>query len=726
MLFAAMLVVGRGLRAAAPGRELRRPAAITMESMRRSRAFMILFAAVLLLHGAVLLWSLAIAFEAIPSTIDVGDTAVVVPLCLVFFWTMLALWPAYTRTIAALSGLLVASALLTPGVVVVVGLILLNAHLVGAGLLAWVRRDDNTSAALPASVTTLIGLCAWIGVMSITASMKFHYAPVYVAALLAPLGVWWRQALSVLNSLRQALVRPAAATRGTERAWITLLLTLLVLHLFIVAKPEVGYDANAMHLQFARLFAEYHRWRFDVARYAWAVMPLGTDYAFGAAYILGGESATRLLNFCFGGLSCLIGYQLICRYARREIALLSVCLFASTPLAFLETGTLFAENLWIAFLLGTLLLTFDYVTTRSAATLAAFAMLCAGAMQTKLIGLIWITPLVLYLGYLVSRRKGAGVRTINHRALLLILAATLLAAWPYANAWMRTGNPVFPFVNDLFRSPYFDSGSSFTNPFYVVPLRPWSIYELFFSSGRFIEGRDGAAGFHWLLLLPVILLAFLRRRPLAQWLCFALAALFFIVVFSQQAYLRYLLPVLLLITVLGGWALSDLPWTRATRIALLTVGGTLWLLNLQFMYAASWTNETLCMSCTLDSQTRTEYVAAYLPDRAIAEYLNDTLPQAGIGFFTLNSPGASGYIGYSRAANWHDVEVYRALGEANSAEDVLAIARRYRLTYAVFLEPSAEGDNSPIPAIGAFRDRYTSPVWQFRGRVVARIKLPSE
>ena len=163
--------------------------------------------------------------------------------------------------------------------------------------LPWLRRDDNTSAALPASVTTLIGLCAWIGVMSITASMKFHCAPVYVAALLVPLGIWWRQALSVLNSLRQTLVRPAATTRGTERAWITLLLTLLVLHLFIVAKPEVGYDANAMHLQFARLFAEYHRWRFDVTRYAWAVMPLGADYAFGAAYILGGEKAARLLNF---------------------------------------------------------------------------------------------------------------------------------------------------------------------------------------------------------------------------------------------------------------------------------------------------------------------------------------------------------------------------------------------------------------------------------------------
>ncbi|HEY8622963.1 MAG TPA: glycosyltransferase family 39 protein, partial [Casimicrobiaceae bacterium] len=671
---------------------------------------------------AILLWSLVGVFDAQPRTNGVSDTAIVVLLCLISFWTMLTLWPAHTRPIAAVSGSLVASALLTPGIVVVVGLMLLNANLVGARLLDWARRNDNTSVACPASLTTLIGLCAWMGLMSVTASMKFHYAPVYVVALLVPLAVWRRQALSVLNALRQALIRPAAVTCGTERAWISLLLTVLVLHLFIVAKPEVGYDANAMHLQFARLFAEYHRWPFDVTRYAWAVMPLGADYAFGAAYMLGGEYAARLLNFCFGGLSCLIAYQLICRYARREIALVSVCLFASTPLAFLETGTLFVENLLVAFLLGTLLLALDYAGTRSAAMLAALAMLCAGAVQTKLIGLIWVAPLMLYVGYLAWRGQGPSAWTTNRRALFLILIATMVAAWPYANAWMRTGNPIFPFFNDVFRSPYFDSGRLFTNPLYVVPLRPWSIYEIFLASGRFIEGRDGAAGFHWLLLLPVIFLAFLRGRPLAQWLCLALATLFFVAVFSQQAYLRYLLPVLLLITVLGGWALSDLPWTRATRLALLLLGGMLCLLNLQFMPAGSWTNAKLCLSCSLEAQARADYVATYLPDRAVAEYLNAALPKARIGFFTLNAPGASGYTGYSRAANWHDVEVYRALLAANSAEDVLALVRRYRLTHAVFVEPSADVGDSPIPAIGAFRDKYTLPIWSYRGMVVTAIK----
>ena len=120
-------------------------------------------------------------------------------------------------------------------------------------------------------------------------------------------------------------------------------------------------------------------------------------------------------------------------------------------------------------------------------------------------------------------------------------------------------------MNALFRSPLYDIEASFNNPLYNAPLRPWSPYELVWSSGRFIEGSDGAAGFHWLLLFPVILLAFTRRRPLAQWLCLALAAIVFVGVYSQQSYLRYLLPVFALVAVLGGWALAEIPDRRSTR-----------------------------------------------------------------------------------------------------------------------------------------------------------------
>jgi len=301
----------------------------------------------------------------------------------------------------------------------------------------------------------------------------------------------------------------------------------------------------------------------------------------------------------------------------------------------------------------------------------------------------------------------------------LILVAIAIAVLPYVNAWARTGNPVFPFLNGLFRSHYFDSAASFENWLYKTPLTPGSFYETILSSSRFIEGYDGAAGMCWLLVLPIVLVGLLRRRPMVQWGCVALAALFFTIVYVQQSYLRYLMPAFLLLMIIAGWTLNDFTVGRYGRMGLLLVGASLCLLNLRFMYAAHWPNTTLCPGCAFDQRARDDYVALYAPDRVVSDYLNRNLPDARVGFFMINASSPSGYLGYSRSANWHDVPMYRALLGAQSADDVLALARRFKLTHAVFVETGLSPEQS---AISAFQQRYTAPIWRFAGRTVAIIR----
>jgi 4-amino-4-deoxy-L-arabinose transferase-like glycosyltransferase len=621
------------------------------------------------------------------------------------------------RAMAVLGTVLVASALLTPGVVFLVALIMLNSYIVGDWLLGRAAAPATPSASESTSIPLLVGCTVWLGAMSLTASLKVHYAPVYVFALLLPPLVLWEKARIAVRTLWHALARPETAPSENEIAWLTLLCVIVVMHLFVVAKPDVGHDANAMHLQFARLLADRHQWKFDVLRHAWAVMPLGADFGYAAAFFLGGEYAARLLNFAFGLLACRVVYELVTKYAHRETALASVCLVASMPLAFLETGTLFVDNLWTAFLLAALLAAVNYARTQSSSDLAACALLAAGAMQTKAVAIVWIAPLILALFFVMARN--AGQRAIGRSAWTLIGLALLLAAWPYANAWIRTGSPVFPFMNAIFRSPLFDTTASLVNPRYQTTLEPSSLYDIFLSSGRFIEGEDGAAGFQWLLLLPIFALGFaFRRRSIAQWLCAGLAGLFFVGVFSQQAYLRYLLPFLMLFAVLAAWALDDFVRGPRTRVTLIASVALLCVLNLRFMYAASWPNQQLCLRCGIDDQTRSEYIATFLPDRTIADYLNVALPSARVGFFLISMPGESGYLGYSRAANWHDVELFTPLLKAKTPEDVLELTRRFRLTHVVLWR--REWDLDP-PVMGAFRDRYTIPVFSFGSRVVAAI-----
>jgi hypothetical protein len=84
----------------------------------------------------------------------------------------------------------------------------------------------------------------------------------------------------------------------------------------------------------------------------------------------------------------------------------------------------------------------------------------------------------------------------------------------------------------------------------------------------------------------------------------------------------------------------------------------------------------------------------------------------------FNAPAPSGFVGYSRAANWHDTLAFSALVAASTSDDVAAIARRFRLTHAVFLQRSED----PLDrALLEFRDRDTTPVARIGGYVIAAI-----
>jgi hypothetical protein len=144
--------------------------------------------------------------------------------------------------------------------------------------------------------------------------------------------------------------------------------------------------------------------------------------------------------------------------------------------------------------------------------------------------------------------------------------------------------------------------------------------------------------------------------------------------------------------------------------------------NVWLMPTAGWTNRTLCLRCAFDGDVRHRYVADYAPLRLVADYLNRNLPDARVGFLMLNGPSPSGYVGYSRAANWHDVEAFAPFARATTADDVAAVARRFALTHAVFVD---RADGVADRVLLAFRDRDTTPVARIGNYVVAAIRHDS-
>ena len=211
----------------------------------------------LAVHAGIVIWAAMKALAVERQDYMPGDFAIVALATLAFTFLALAFFGRHTRAFAVFGSVLAAAVVLTPGAVIVVLLCLLSAHVLGTRLVRWVRMPGDPGAALPWTVTTLVGVSVWIGLVCITAAMKIHYAPIYTTLLLVPLAFAWRDVADTMRRLR-ALAAPAPdAYSATERGWVALG---KVLPAWLLARLEVFRPVLAvLDTQIATLSAELEK-----------------------------------------------------------------------------------------------------------------------------------------------------------------------------------------------------------------------------------------------------------------------------------------------------------------------------------------------------------------------------------------------------------------------------------------------------------------------------------
>jgi len=502
---------------------------------------------------------------------------------------------------------LIAAALVFGAIVVgplaILGAALLLLSSYSLGHLLWRRGDDPF-------LTAALGLAVWLTLFGWLVRFPIHYP-----------WLWWILLAAPLVALRPRRV-------GIPKIHPLILVPLVALYLMALL-PEVSADGLAMHLVIPSRIAASHGWSFDVGQFAWAVMPMGGDWAFSIAYQLGGEGAARLTNFA---ALCLLAGMIA-----RRVPALACGSFLSLPLVNLVTDSLYVENVWALFL------TAAFLALESQAWLAC-AVLAGAAMASK------FSTLALALFFV-------GVAACRSRKPLLVLVALACAAQPYADAWLRTGNPVFPFMNHIFRSPYFDASAPFVDSRFTRPLTWHLPFDLTFHSDRYLEGQAGAFGFQWSVFLPLMVLAWKRatrmeRFALAAGLAAALAT------FAVQSNIRYLYAVMALWTLAIPSVLRTWPWTRWLLGACVA-------LNFWFWAAANWNGRDFLTGLAL---SRRQYLEEHAPTRLLLDGQREPvafLKGAEVGLLQ----------GRAYVDTWHNAAWQNAVLQAHSPEDLVKLMR---------------------------------------------------
>lgn len=531
-------------------------------------------------------------------------------------------------------------------------------------------RDPDTPVAM------LLGAAVWMFAIWIALHFPVNTRGVYIAALAVPYLLNFRSITVAARKIR--------LPDRSEAVALAVLLFVLFAHLLASLKPEISADGLSMHLALPMAVAHEARWAFDFRLNSWAVMPAGADSLYTAAYLMGGEAAAHLLNFTFLVLTCSLLASAARRWLSAAQSWLIAALFASTPLVQLVTASLFVENVWAAMILAATLSLARYWEDGRRGDLLLVAAFTGAAVSVKLIAAAFAAPIVCLATIALFRKRAW--RTLPAAVGLLIL----FAAPPYVYAFAKTGNPIFPFSNAVFRSPDFDTTKSFSDPRFTTPFSLRTPYDLTFRSGKFMEAQGGAGGFqYFLLLIPAILCA--RRRD--QWIVTAVMAVAAGIILAVLPNLRYLYPALPLASLAIAWLEpAILGWAAAPALIAL---------NLWFLPSSGFYNGDFALFRHADVEP---YVERMAPARVLIADLNRRAPGDPVAFFSTDETGE--LRGPSYTDSWHSERYWHRIQQAQSPQEIALILHELGIQYIV----APRSRHASLLAVELFLRRWLEPV----------------
>lgn len=580
------------------------------------------------------------------------------------------------------------------------------------------RRIQPVAVTGDSIIGAVIAIAIGSGVLSLAVGL-LAFLPVnnpgtYLLLLAVPIVFGWAGNREAFVECWRACLASATPSSPPRIGWPVILqgatFLALALRLLAVLHPEVGTDALAMHLVIADRLETDGRFHYDVTQSIWAVMPLAADWQFALAHMLGGQPAARLLNFAADVMIVV----LVQRHGGRLAGTVAAALYATTPLLYLETTSIFVENLWTLWVLAALLCARQALRSGTTRAAAAAGLLTGTAVAAKVMT-GFLAPFFLLLSAAWIRRwRSRGASMLAAFA----VAALLFAALPYANAWFRTGNPVFPFMNQVFGSPLFDASRAFDNPFFSSPANWRTLYDATFDTSRFLEALPGALGLAFMLFLP----AAATWAVLGTWrargalLC---CLVFVVLVFRFQSYLRYVLPVLPVFSVLMGRAVASLSGRR-------------WLLQPALALAAAAAAAGLFLTPTSNFMLRQVELPPFHGSEREEAYLSSQRPEQQLvrvidamqfrRVLWLGMPLIAGADTRVAVTNWHggwsQVQAFRSLASADGLRQWIGAGKFDAIAVA------ADGNPCARPFVCEFLEADTTKVYA-NGNVALYVPDPA-
>jgi hypothetical protein len=407
------------------------------------------------------------------------------------------------------------------------------------------------------ALSLALGILFLSAVGTYLAWMHFFKWWVLAILILAVLALDIRSAISKVLSQVQSSWSSFQSSWNLPQALALQGLFLLGVYAFVLAMaPETNSDAIRFYWPFIKLMRHYSGFFNEPRQWSYFIPQAGLVYG-AAALSLVGKHAVRLAMLL--AWASLIG--VLCRrWTTQESSpqYTVVLVVASCPVI-LWVATSLMQDIFVCLAVVTLMwICLEGQDPGSHKFWISVGIFIGIAWAAKYTTLAYAVPL---LGFAVYRSYSATGWIKTLRGLALSGCSALITITPWlVRSYQQVGNPVFPFLSEIFPSSLWPRGVGFANlASFRLPAgwRGWLLWpiDLTYHTSRFVEGHNGKLGLTLIVLLILAIPALRKGSGLIKSIVIT-GTVGTVLLWSQTAYLRYWLPGLWLLGMAAAYTLQ--------------------------------------------------------------------------------------------------------------------------------------------------------------------------
>lgn len=417
-----------------------------------------------------------------------------------------------------------------------------------------------------------------------------------------------------------------------------ILVTFLVQNIPFVVSPELTTDALEYHLLIPKIYIGLGKIEY-IPLLVESNYPSLTEYNFLPMLKLSNEIVCKSFHFWMGILLLLLLGQLVKAVRPDTANLTAPAFFLAMPVTTTIMGWAWNDLLFTLLVVLCLFYLIQYEITpdnpRRNLNLILAGVMAGLASWTKYTFVMFFAALILFYLIAIWRWKWEW-KKFGFILLPVILISSL---WIIKN-WVFTGNPVYPFLNDIFHSPYWtpaaDRYFKGTLTRYEIPHWSWTTYFLFpfliTLKPRVIDVHTG------ILPLVVLPLLFLKNRDRGISMLKMYLVAYVLVWLFIQTEVRSLLSVFAVLFCVGTIALhhslrAHTKLRRGAILLILAAAGASYCITIVSTYYLFDP-----IPYFIGKESKAQYLSKYAASQRTYDYLNNNPRVSRILLVGLHNP----------------------------------------------------------------------------------------